>query len=166
MHLDGALWLLGIDNPPPNTDAAQWAILLENVSKEQTGRQMERAIAVIEASLKLTAVGANLSTLELDSTSAALQMSWIGRPSVSKSYFNDPTFSDLKIYLEDRVVPVHKIILCRGSDYFGKLINGGFKVCCLRTYSAHVQSENTDARNLIRKAVHEQSNFTRITPKQ
>lgn len=61
---------------------------------------------------------------------------------------------------------MHKIILCRGSDYFEKLINRGFKVCCLRTHSAHVQSENTDARHLIREAVHEQPTFTRMIPKQ
>ena len=43
-------------------------------------------------------------------------------------YFNDPTLSDLTIRLSDRTVHVHRIVLCRRSAYFEKLILGGFKV--------------------------------------
>lgn len=69
MHLDEALWLLGIDNPPTSTDAAQCSQLLENASTEQRGRQAERAIAVIKARLNLTAFGATYLLLN----STALQ---------------------------------------------------------------------------------------------
>jgi len=46
----------------------------------------------------------------------------------NKHYFNDPTLSDLTIRLSDRTVHVHRIVLCRRSAYFEKLILGGFKV--------------------------------------
>lgn len=48
--------------------------------------------------------------------------------SIYKAYFNDPTLSDLTIRLSDRIVDVHRIILCRRSVYFEKLILGPFKV--------------------------------------
>jgi len=44
-----------------------------------------------------------------------------------KDYFDNPTFSDLTIRLSDRVVRVHRIVLCRGSEYFEKLLTGNFK---------------------------------------
>jgi len=47
---------------------------------------------------------------------------------VVKSYFNDPTFSDLTIKLSDRVVHVHRVVLCRGSSYFTSLLAGRFEV--------------------------------------
>jgi hypothetical protein len=44
-----------------------------------------------------------------------------------QDYFDDPTLSDLTIRLCDRVVHVHRIVLCRGSEYFAKLLTGSFK---------------------------------------
>jgi hypothetical protein len=49
-------------------------------------------------------------------------------PPLNKTYFNDSTLSDLTIKLSDRSVYVHRIILCRGSEYFDKLLTGRFKV--------------------------------------
>lgn len=47
---------------------------------------------------------------------------------IYKTYFNDPTLSDLTILLSDQKVYVHRIILCRCSKYFNRLILNGFKV--------------------------------------
>jgi hypothetical protein len=47
---------------------------------------------------------------------------------IHKAYFDDPTLSDLTIRLADRSLHVHRIVLCRRSVYFEKLILGGFKV--------------------------------------
>lgn len=48
---------------------------------------------------------------------------------MGKIYFNNPKLSDLSIILDDKVIPIHKLVLCRASDYFEKLITGNFKVC-------------------------------------
>jgi hypothetical protein len=45
-------------------------------------------------------------------------------------HFDDPKFSDLKIKLYDRVVYVHRVVLCRGSEYFTSLLAGRYKVSC------------------------------------
>lgn len=45
-----------------------------------------------------------------------------------KTYFNDSTLSDLTIKLSGRSVYVHRIVLCRGFEYFDKLLTGKFKV--------------------------------------
>lgn len=46
-----------------------------------------------------------------------------------KTYFDDPTSSDLIIKLSDDVVfHAHRIILCRRSAYFAKLLDGSFRV--------------------------------------
>ena len=45
-----------------------------------------------------------------------------------KAYLNDPTLSDLKIQLSDRSVYAHRIVLCRGSAYFAKMLTGHFQV--------------------------------------
>lgn len=46
-----------------------------------------------------------------------------------KTYFDDPTSSDLVIKLDDgKVLHAHRIILCRRSVYFAKLLGGSFKV--------------------------------------
>jgi hypothetical protein len=47
---------------------------------------------------------------------------------VYKSYFNEPTLSDLTIRLSDRTIYVDRRTLCRRSAYFEKLILGPFKV--------------------------------------
>lgn len=47
---------------------------------------------------------------------------------IYRNYFDDPTFSDLTIRLSDRCAHVHRINLCRNSEYFNKMILTGFKV--------------------------------------
>jgi hypothetical protein len=49
-------------------------------------------------------------------------------PELWKDYFDNPTLSKLTIRLSDRLVHVHRIVLCRGSEYFEKLLTGSFKV--------------------------------------
>lgn len=46
-----------------------------------------------------------------------------------KAFFDDATLSDLTIQLSDRAVRVHRIVLCRKSKYFTKLLTGRFQVC-------------------------------------
>jgi hypothetical protein len=45
-----------------------------------------------------------------------------------KAFFDDDTLSDLTIHLSDRAVRVHRIVLCRPSEYFMKLLTGRFQV--------------------------------------
>ena len=45
-----------------------------------------------------------------------------------KAFFDDATLSDLTIQLSDRCVRVHRIVLCRQSEYFTKLLTGRFQV--------------------------------------
>lgn len=49
-------------------------------------------------------------------------------PALWKDYFDNPAFSDLTIRLSDRVVHVHRIVLCRRSEYFETLLTKEFKV--------------------------------------
>lgn len=45
------------------------------------------------------------------------------------THFNDPTLSDLTLKLSDgTTVYAHRVVLCRRSRYFTKLITGGFRV--------------------------------------
>jgi hypothetical protein len=46
---------------------------------------------------------------------------------IYKTYFNNPTLSDLTIVLSDQNVFVHRIVLCRRSKYFEKLVLNGLK---------------------------------------
>lgn len=48
--------------------------------------------------------------------------------SLYKTYFDNSSFSDLTIKLSDRSVRVHRIVLCRGSEYFSKLLLKGGQV--------------------------------------
>jgi hypothetical protein len=50
-----------------------------------------------------------------------------------KTFFDDPTLSDLTIRLSDRTVYVHRIILYRGSEYSIKQLAGPFLVSLMRT---------------------------------
>jgi hypothetical protein len=46
-----------------------------------------------------------------------------------KSYFDDPTLSDITIKLSDRSVHLHRIVLSRRSEYFSTLLaTKNFKV--------------------------------------
>lgn len=46
-----------------------------------------------------------------------------------KAFFNDATLSDLTIRMSDKSkVFVHRIVLCRRSEYFTKLLTGAFQV--------------------------------------
>jgi hypothetical protein len=47
---------------------------------------------------------------------------------VFKDYFDDPTLSDLTIRLSDRSIHVHRIVLCRKSEYFNSMLTGNFQV--------------------------------------
>jgi hypothetical protein len=53
------------------------------------------------------------------------------KPDFYKAFFDDATLSDLTIRLSDRAIQVHRIVLCRRSEYFTKLLTGRFKVCPL-----------------------------------
>lgn len=45
------------------------------------------------------------------------------------THFNDPTLSDLTLKLSDGTeIHAHRVVLCRRSKYFAKLIIGGFSV--------------------------------------
>jgi hypothetical protein len=56
-----------------------------------------------------------------------------------RTYFNDPTSSDLTIKLgDDIVLHAHRIILCRRSVYFAKLLGGSFKVSVACTVNASI----------------------------
>jgi hypothetical protein len=46
-----------------------------------------------------------------------------------KTYFDDPTLSDLTIKLGDRTVQVHRIVLCRVSEHFALLLKDNLQVC-------------------------------------
>jgi hypothetical protein len=50
-------------------------------------------------------------------------------PALFKSYFDDPTLSDITIKLSDRSVYVHRIVLSRRSEHFSNsLATKNFKV--------------------------------------
>ena len=58
-----------------------------------------------------------------------------------KDHFDDPTFSDITLTLSDRSVKLHRVVLCRKSEYFTKLLTGGFQVHHSRSYEADVPTD-------------------------
>jgi len=73
---------------------------------------------------------------------------------IYKTYFNDPTLSDLTILLSDRKVYVHRIILCRRSKYFNRLILNGFKVSLPAVVALLLNSAYHPSRNPASKRSH------------
>jgi hypothetical protein len=49
-----------------------------------------------------------------------------------RSYLDDPSLSDLTLKLSDRAVHVHRIVLCRASEYFTSLLTRSFQVLSSR----------------------------------
>lgn len=47
---------------------------------------------------------------------------------LSKAYLNEPTLPDLTIHFSDQTVHAHRIMLCRGSEYFTNMLTGRFQV--------------------------------------
>jgi len=45
-----------------------------------------------------------------------------------KAYLGEPTLPDLTIHLSDQTVHAHRIVLCRGSEYFTNMLTGRFQV--------------------------------------
>lgn len=44
-------------------------------------------------------------------------------PALYKTYFDNPKMSDINIILSGhRILQLHKIVLCRGSEYFSNLL--------------------------------------------
>jgi hypothetical protein len=70
--------------------------------------------------------------------------------SLYKAFFDDDTLSDLTIHLNDRAVRVYRIVLCRQSDYFTKLLTGQFQVRSLldtsRSYDRKYELELIQVR--------------------
>ena len=50
-----------------------------------------------------------------------------------KAFLDDPALSDLTIRLSDRTVYAHRIVLCRGSEYFANMFTGRFQVSQMPT---------------------------------
>lgn len=59
------------------------------------------------------------------------------RSDLYKAFFDNATLSDLTILLSDRSVRVHRIVLCRRSEYFTTLLTGSFQVCSHHTEAKH-----------------------------
>lgn len=54
-----------------------------------------------------------------------------------KAYFGEPMLSDLKVHLSDTTVYAHRIVLCRGSEYFTNMLTGRFQVSHMPTFLKH-----------------------------
>jgi hypothetical protein len=65
-----------------------------------------------------------------------------------RSYLDDPTLSDLTLKLSDRAVHVHRIVLCRASEYFTSLLTGSFQV----TRPTNPRHTRSQTNHLFRKA--------------
>ena len=66
----------------------------------------------------------NISTASLPDTEMADHANIIkGPPALYKTYFDDAKLSDIIINLkDDKMVLMHKIVLCRGSEYLSNLL--------------------------------------------
>ena len=65
----------------------------------------------------------NTSTSSVTDVEMANQANVQGPPALFKTYFDDLKMSDITICLNDRTVFLHKIVLCRGSEYFSNLLS-------------------------------------------
>ena len=64
------------------------------------------------------------------------------------THFDELTFSDLTLKLSDgTILHAHRVVLCRRSKYFDKLITGGFTVSFYNVFLCTV----IDADSLIRR---------------
>jgi len=57
--------------------------------------------------------------------------------------FNNPLFSDVSFKLEDRLIPLHKIVLCSQSDYMKALLLGSFSES--QKSQVEINEENPDS---------------------
>jgi hypothetical protein len=64
----------------------------------------------------------NTSTATVVDVEMTDQVTLKGPPALFKTYFDDPTMSDITIMLQGRTVYAHGIVLCRGSEYFSNLL--------------------------------------------
>lgn len=128
MKLEEALWLLNINVPLSIWRKEVWLDFRELNYRDRATHLTTRAIAVVKACLDLDAEDSVLRELHVDRVLSSLQTPSIQFHSAAKSYLNDPELSDLEIVLSDRAIHAHKIVLCRGSDYFKKLLTGNFMV--------------------------------------
>jgi hypothetical protein len=67
-----------------------------------------------------------------------------------KDHFDDPTFSDITLKLSDRSFNIGRVVLCRRSEYFTKLLTGGFWVHNARPHTIELSTDQTQKR-LTRK---------------
>lgn len=54
-----------------------------------------------------------------------------------KDFLNNPTLSDITIRLGDKSWYAHRIVLCRGSEYFDNMLTGRFQVRQMSTTSSN-----------------------------
>ena len=83
----------------------------------------------------------NISTASLPDTEMADQANIIkGPPALFKTYFDDPKMSDIIINLkDDKMVLLHKVVLCRGSEYFSNLLaaSSQLRICRLLVIASY-----------------------------
>lgn len=65
----------------------------------------------------------NTSTASATDVDMTDQVNIKAPPALYKTYFDDAKISDINIILSGhRIVQLHKIVLCRGSEYFSNLL--------------------------------------------
>jgi hypothetical protein len=64
----------------------------------------------------------NASTATVADVEMADHVNLKGPTALFKTYFDDPTMSDIAIMLQGKTVHAHRIVLCRGSEYFSNLL--------------------------------------------